>query len=276
VLRAASGRATRIVNLGSGNCEVELTLAKALLQKGHSNFTIECVDLNPAMLARGEKLAQDTGVHEFLRFTVADINAIRLAGMYDVVIACHALHHFVALEHIFDEIKAHLHPHGYFLTHDMIGRNGHMRWPEALEVVHAFWDELPESLRYNQLLRRHEPQYINFDCSSEGFEGIRAQDILPLLVEKFHFVLFVPFGNVIDIFVDRCFGHNFDLQDSWAIDFIDRVQAKDQALIEAGTIKPTHMYAAMRSGDVTEPLFHKHLTPAFCVRYSGSIATAQH
>jgi SAM-dependent methyltransferase len=273
VLQAAVGRPTRIINLGSGNCEVEVTLAQALMRKGYRDFTIECVDLNPAMLARGKRRAQDAGVREFLRFTATDINRIQFAGMYDVVIASHALHHFMALEHIFDEIKAHLRPEGFFLTHDMIGRNGHMRWPEALEVVHSFWEELPKNCRYNNLLRRYEPLYINFDCSSEGFEGIRAQDILPLLVERFHFALFVPFGNVIDIFVDRCFGHNFDAATDWATEFIDRVEAKDRALIEAGTIKPTHMYAAMRVGEVMQPRFHKHLTPQFCVRLAEPAAS---
>ncbi|ROZ79133.1 class I SAM-dependent methyltransferase [Ramlibacter sp. WS9] len=266
VLRVAAGRPTRIINLGSGNCEVEVKLARSLLDKGHSNFTIECVDLNAAMLGRGKKLAQDAGVDGLLRFTATDINKIRLEGAYDVVIASHALHHFVALEHIFKEIKTHLRPDGYFLAHDMIGRNGHMRWPEALEVVHSFWSELPERCRYNNLLRRHEPLYINFDCSTEGFEGIRAQDILPLLVEHFDFALFVPFGNVIDIFVDRCFGHNFDPTDGWATDFIDRVQAKDEELIHAGKITPTHMFAAMKIGKVEQPRFHMHLTPQFCVR----------
>ncbi len=66
-----------------------------------------------------------------------------------------------------------------FVTNDMIGRNGHQRWPEALEIVNQYWHELPEAYRYNKLLSRYEPEYMNWDCSTEGFEGIRAQDILP-------------------------------------------------------------------------------------------------
>ena len=54
-----------------------------------------------------------------------------------------------------------------------------------------------------------------------SFEGIRAQDILPLLVERFTFDEFIGFGNVIDPFVDRSFGPNFDIASpkisrSWA------------------------------------------------------------
>lgn len=266
VLREAGGRTIRILNLGSGNCQLEVGLALALQQKGHQAFTIECMDLNPAMLARGEALAKEKGVEGHLRFTAMDINKLQLSSTYDVVLANHALHHFVQLEHIFDQIKTHLRPEGFFLTHDMIGRNGHMRWPEALEVVNALWSELPDRCKYNQMLKRHEPQYINIDCSSQGFEGIRAQDILPLLIQRFEFDLFVPFGNVIDVFVDRSFGHNFDANDKWATDFIDRVQRIDQELIESGKLKPTHMYAAMRVTKAERLRIHKHLTPEFCVR----------
>ena len=87
-----------------------------------------------------------------------------------------------------------------------------MRWPEALFQVNELWRELPERYHHNRQLRRMEPEYENWDCSKEGFEGIRAQDVLPELLKRFHFKLFVGFGNVVDIFVDRSFGHQ-----GWAL-----------------------------------------------------------
>ena len=48
-----------------------------------------------------------------------------------------------------------------------------------------------------------EEQYENWDCSEEGFEGIRAQDILKLLNKNFYFKKFLAYGNLIDIFIDR-------------------------------------------------------------------------
>jgi hypothetical protein len=88
---------------------------------------------------------------------------------------------------------------------------------------------------------------MNWDCAVEGFEGIRAQDILPLLTERFGFTFFLAFGNVISPFVDRSFGHHFDPAREWDRHFIDRVHARDQTEIEAGTITPTHMMAVMRN-----------------------------
>src|SRR5688500_964645 len=36
------------------------------------------------------------------------------------------------------------------------------------------------------LLKRHEELYENGDCNTEGFVGVRAQDILPLLLARFN------------------------------------------------------------------------------------------
>lgn len=257
---------SRVIALGSGNCELEVSLASKLMDRQITNFTIECTDLNPFMLDRGKELAVSRGVGDHLMFSQVDVNKWQPRGAYHAVIANHSLHHFVELEHIFGAIRQCLSPGGYFLTHDMIGRNGHMRWPEALELINALWKELPDHYKYNHLQRRLELEYDNFDCSVSGFEGIRAQDILPLLVSRFHFELFVPFGNLVDVFVDRCFGHNFDVSQERDRSFIDKVQEMDQSGIEAGTLKPTHMYAAMTTTPPARQHFYKHLTPSFCVR----------
>jgi hypothetical protein len=103
----------------------------------------------------------------------------------------------------------------------------------------------------------------------ESFEGIRAQDILPLLVQKFNFDLFLAYGNVVDIFIDRCFGHNFDASDPVDRAFIDKVHLIDEAAIEEGLIKPTHLTAVMtkQTFQPSPPRFYKHLTPEFCIRW---------
>lgn len=98
----------------------------------------------------------------------------------EVALANHSLHHLVALESIFTGVKAGLSEGGVFVINDMIGRNGHMRWPEAMEVIPDLWRYLPESHKYNHQLKRVEHDYINWDCSLTSFEGIRAQDILPV------------------------------------------------------------------------------------------------
>ena len=140
-----------------------------------------------------------------------------------------------------------------------------MRWPEALTHVESLWAELPDRYKYNHQLRRLERDFVNWDCSQSGFEGIRAQDILPLLMERFNFELFIGFGNIIDVFVDRSFGHNFDPDRPFDRAFIDRAHGLDQNLLESGAVKPTHMIAVMTKAPA-ETVTYKHLTPEFCVR----------
>lgn len=259
--------APAVISIGSGNCDTEVRVATALRAAGLAQFTIECLDLTEAMLARGRELAQAAGLAAHLRFTRADFNAWRAAGRYDVVMANQSLHHVVELEHLFDAIAEAMGDTGIFITSDMIGRNGHQRWPEALAILQEFWAELPPTHRYNQQLRRQEDAFMDWDCSAEGFEGVRAQDILPLLIERFGFKLFLAFGNVVTPFVDRSFGHHFDAEGAWDRDFIDRVHARDQHEIESGRIKPTHMMAVMCNDRSSRPVTYKHLTPAFCVRH---------
>ena len=235
------------VSIGSGNCETEIQVAKLLKSKGLDEFIIECVELNENMLKRGFDLAKKEGVLENVSFIQADFSEWKPSTEYVSVIANHySLHHVQNLEGLFREIKKFLYNNGSFIVNDMIGRNGHQRWPEALEAVNDFWKILPEKYKYNHQLKRYEEVYENWDCSIEGFEGIRAQDILPLLVDSFHFEFFIGFSNIIDIFIDRGFGHNFDAHNKWDNNFIDEIHKFDENSIANGTIKPTHMMASMK------------------------------
>jgi len=260
------GRSARFVSLGSGNCDLEIGMARALVAKGHHDFVIDCLDLNPAMLDRGRAAAVENGLAGRLCFVEADFNAWQPSREYDAVVANQALHHVLNLEGLFRQVKSALAPRGSFIISDMIGRNGHQLWPEALEIVHEFWRQLPPRYRYNHALKRHEELYQSWDCSVESFEGIRAQDILPLLLENFHFQFFFGCGNVIDPFVGRAFGHNFDPQRAWDREFIDRVHLRDEREMVAGRIKPTHMLAVVGNDPDQPTLFTEPLSPEFCVR----------
>ncbi len=86
--------------------------------------------------------------------------------------ANHSWHHLLALEHIFDTVQSGLDDNGTFVVADMIGRNGHMRWPEVLAIVDAAWAFCPDTYKYNHLLHRFEAKYENWDCSNGSFEGV--------------------------------------------------------------------------------------------------------
>jgi hypothetical protein len=255
------------ISIGAGNCDTEVRIVEGLRLLGHDNFTLECLDLNPTMLERGRTLAKEHGMSGQLVPIEGDFNNWRAAKPYHAVLANQSLHHVLKLEILFDTIHAAIaETGGLFITSDMIGRNGHMRWPEALAIVEEFWNRLPGKYKYNRQLRRQEDSFVNWDCSTDGFEGIRAQDIMPLLLERFHFDLFVPFSNVISPFIDRSFGPNFDADTERDRALIDDIHARDELEIRAGNIKPTQMFAVL-SLDRSRPTQHiAGLAPDFCVR----------
>lgn len=255
----------RFVSLGCGNCDAEVRIAQALVQRGLTDFTFECLDINPAMLERGAALAREAGLEGRVVPLPGDFNRWVPDGQYDGIMANQSLHHVLELETLFDAVRGALKPEAGFVVSDMIGRNGHQRWPEAAAIVREFWQQLPPGYRYNLQLQRQEDDFIDWDCSVEGFEGVRAQDILPLLLERFGFEVFVGFGNVIDPFIDRGFGHHFDVQHAFDRFFIDRVHARDEAEMLAGTITPTHMLAVLRTVPTT-PRHRDGLAPERCVR----------
>lgn len=270
-LEKVAGETILVLSVGSGNCDLEVALASQL-----SRVRMDCLDLNPTMLDRGREQARKFGVEDRVRFLEEDFNQLTLEESYDVVIFNQSLHHVTELEVLLDEVKRKLKPGGKILLSEMIGRNGHVRWPVALHWIWQFWRELPPSYRYNRMYRCYEELYVDRDCSGVAFEGIRAEDILPLLLQRFEFEFFFGFGNVIDPFVDRVFGPNFDAGKTWDRDFVDRVHAKDQELIEAAEIPPTHMLAVLcHPGEATEK--RQNLAPEEClkVRTKTQVATVR-
>jgi SAM-dependent methyltransferase len=256
----------KFVSLGSGNCDTEVRVAELLLQSGLQDFEIHCVDVSTDMLARGKAFAQERGVEGCIRTIAADLNRWKPDERYCGIMANQSLHHMVELERLFDLVKAVLPRQGLFVVSDVIGMNGHQRWPEALKLVQQHWRQLPESYRYNLQLRRQEQRFLDWDCSVEGFEGVRAQDILSLLVERFQFEVFIGHSNVVCPFVDRAFGHHFDPQRDWDRAFIDRVHALDEAAIRGGSLTPTQMMAVMGHAPAVNPYLALGRTPAESIR----------
>ena len=255
------------VSVGAGSCDLEVSVAKNLVDAGFKDFIFECLEINSVMLDRGKEIARESSLLSNMCFVEADFNTWVAGKKYDGVMANQSLHHVTSLEHLFDQINKALHDDGSFVISDMIGRNGHQRWPESLAIVNKFWKELPKNYKFNVLLNRLEDnEYENWDCSTESFEGIRAQDILPLLLKQFECEKFIGFGSAIDIFVDRCFGHNFNSELDYDRDFIDRVHAEDEAAIISGKLTPTHLLGIFVKKLHTVPYFSHGINPHFCIR----------
>jgi SAM-dependent methyltransferase len=260
----------RFLSIGAGDCSVEIEVAKKLIETGLDNFEFICLEISPHLIKRASVALESTGLIGRICVRQVDVNTWRPDEDYSATMANHSLHHIVALESVFEAVRQSLRPGGVFVTNDMIGRNGHMRWPEALEVVELLWEILPRSVKFNYQSNRWEDSFENFDCSGEGFEGIRAQDILPLLKRIFNFQKFLAFGGIIDVFCDRAHGHNFDPTRKADLALIDLIHRLNDALIDTGDLKPTQMLAILGNERSESPICWRHWTPEYCVRSPGN------
>jgi ubiquinone/menaquinone biosynthesis C-methylase UbiE len=261
------GELIEVVSVGAGNCGKELRLARQLRTRGIQNFRIDCLDINAQLLARGRDLARNGGLGEHLDFVETDITDWNVVDRnYSVGLAIQSLHHFLELETVFIKLSQVLAPGGVLVVNDMIGRNGHRRWPEALPYVQQIWHQMPRRYKYHHRLKRLDLEYVDRDWSRKTFEGIRSQDVLPLLIRFFHFEVFVAVGNIIDPFISRGYGPNLDVEREDDRAFIDRVAELDDGLIDQGAVKPTHLIARLRTEPVTSLRCYRHWTPRHCLR----------
>jgi hypothetical protein len=195
----------------------------------------------------------------------ADLNKIQVDGEFDMIMANHALHHIEGLETLFQYSKDHLNPRGIFATCDMIGRNGHMRWAETAAVISALWPYLSVEQRYHAQLQRMTDKFVDHDCSNEGFEGIRAQDILPLLLNYFKPYKFFGTGGFIDVLIDRGFGHGYDVNSETDVAFIRFISDLNEIMLDAGVVKPTWTMSYFTKDDRGE-VFYRDRRAATSVR----------
>lgn len=247
----------KVLCIGSGNCDIEINYAI----NTPSDVTFTCIDINPDMLERGKQNAFKLNILlSRINFIVNDINKMSLPEKaYNIIFVSQALHHFVELEHIFEEISKAMKCDGYFMVNDMIGRNGHLIYDNTYILLNKIWEQIPYEFKINRRQGRYFKNRIQWDCSGESFEGIRAQDILPLLYKNFKFEVFIPFYTLIQYFIDRDFGFNFDPDKNYDRALLEYIWALDIYCLKNKLLGPTQMWAVMRSKDESQDLDFRYL-----------------
>lgn len=245
-----------ILSAGCGDGATEIELAKTLLKRNVRNFRIAAVDISPVLIERFNHSISVEGLTDYIEPIVGDLNRTTEFKEFQMVMANHSLHHMTDLELVFDTIHRCLTTNGIFATCDMIGRNGHMRWPEAEVFLQYLWPMLSERQKFHHQLRRLDLEcFVDHDCSTEGFEGIRAQDILPIIERQFKPYKFFGYGGFIEVLVDRGYGPGFDIENDRDKTFITAIANINDALLDAGVQKPTAMMAYFTKYDRGEKFY---------------------
>jgi SAM-dependent methyltransferase len=262
----AGHRRLSLLSLGSGNAIQEAEIVRFLKARGLPIPSITLVDINRHMVLQGALRVMEAGAHDVIA-EHQDLNKWSSSRSYDVILANQCLHHIVELEHLLDCVRAAMSPTGRFLISDVIGRNGHRLWPEARAALMPFWRQLPPSRRFDKTLGRIETDFVDHDHSMAAFEGIRCQDILRLLIERFDFGIFAPHSCITIPIVERRFGWNFSPNEASDRAFVDSLDEADQHGLASGSLKPTQLVAELgHSGRVSLTPIAPWANPAACIR----------
>ena len=142
-----------------------------------------------------------------------------------------------------------------------------MSWPETLFYVETLWASIDREKKYHHVLKKFHDSFPNTDFSAVGFEGIRAQDILPLLLSRFKAEVFLGSMSVVRPFISQGYGPNYDVKNPADCAFIRFVANLDDALIDRGVTKPISCFATFKKVHVAKPLFYRHWSAEYCCRH---------
>ena len=258
-----------VLSVGSGSCGMEIALAAKLKSVG-LNARITCIDFNAELLRIAAAHSASQGLSDAMAFVELDCNRHPQFPASDVIIVNQFFHHVENLEGFCAGLQRALSAEGRLLTSDIIGRNGHMLWPDVEAEVLRFWDELPRQQHMDRYFGKIQSRYRPMDHAAYSNEGIRAQDIVACLVDTFDFEVFFTFGGSIMPFVERRIGFNFDPENAADRLFIDRVDAQDVAALLAGKYPPSNMIATMRQKGRAQRRVYDPISPEEYLRSAAA------
>ena len=232
---------TRIVSLGCGTGDWEI-----ILTEKSSKITMDLVEINADLLKYAKDYAKKN--HLKINTIVQDVNNLSLdEKSYDFVIVRSSLHHFVELEHVFEEIKKSLKHGGKFLIMgEVIGRNGQLLYEDTRKIVNNIMKAMPKKFTYNHNDKIQDKEFPNIDYSKDSFEAIRSEEIYPLVLEYFNSVEHIAFDAIISYLLDFRYGPNYDLSNNLDKSVIQYIVELDKFYIKNKILKPTALFGIFR------------------------------
>jgi len=237
----SSKQETKIISLGCGTGDWEV----ALTEKS-DKISTDLVEINPDLLKYAKEYSKK---HQLkVNTIIQDVNNLNLKkNEYDFVIVRSSLHHFLELEHVFEEIKHALKPHGTFLVMgEVIGRNGQLLYNETREKINDIMKILPEKYRLNHHTNRIDHEFPDIDYAKDSFEAIRSEEIYPLIMRYFDAVEHIAFDTIISYLLDFRYGPNYDINRNLDKSIIELIVNLDMHYLENKILKPTALFGIFK------------------------------
>jgi SAM-dependent methyltransferase len=199
---------------------------------------VDGIDLSAERVAAGEEMRANH--HAPGRFTVADANTVELPkGAYDLIFTCHSFHHFQALEHLMDQVRAALTPRGLFVLEEYVGPS-QFQWTDTqIALVRELTSLLPNRLRRFRwgAVKGHEGRPTRAQVAAVSpFESIRSAEIVPLFVDRFQVVAARRLGGTLQHLLYNGIIHNFADEDADACRMLESIWKVEDALVDAGLV----------------------------------------
>lgn len=233
-------RPIRILSLCSGAARIEAGMAA--LAGPAARWTL--MDLNESLLQSAAANFPDGITPELV---AGDLNRIRDFGArFDVILCVSGLHHIVELESVFAFIDVALADDGEFWSiGEAIGRNGNRLWGRDLAAANACFSALPERLRHNHHTGKIDASLPDDDYGSASFEGIRSQELLPLMLERFDPVDLYRRNCFLWRLVNQAYSRNYDMADPDDVDRLKGFVHAEIAHFRQGG-RPTELHGIFR------------------------------
>jgi SAM-dependent methyltransferase len=171
-----------------------------------------------------------------LRFQASDMNFMEIEpASWDVVFAHASLHHVINLERLYAAIAAGLRPGAIFHVVEVVGENRKLIWDENEKYAREILRKLPREItRWTRF--RVKPHH-------EGMEGVRQQDILPLLRQWFDPVYELLHGAFMRfVCTHRKLGKRLDPADPHRRKHLDFLIDADDDAVRRGILRPLELW----------------------------------
>jgi SAM-dependent methyltransferase len=228
------GRPIEVLSLGSGYCGHELGFARTI---GHP-CRIVCTDINEDLFSQAKDVAATENLN--VEFRVADLNFIDIEpGRYHMIFAHAVLHHVINLERLYMQIRSGLTDDGVLHLVEVVGKNRELIWDENEVFANRLLDTLPDEVT-GGLRLAVEPE-------DSGMEGVRQEDIMPLLAQSFKPLFQHSHGAFMRFIctnadLNKRFNPNHPLQKR-CLDFL--IECDDTA-VRNGILRPLEIWGVYR------------------------------
>jgi SAM-dependent methyltransferase len=227
-------RPLEVLSLASGYCGHEIDLARRMTRP----YKLTCTELNDVIFEKARAVAKTEGLA--MNFETVDLNFITIERKrYDLIFAHAAIHHVINLEHLFEQIIRGLSPLGILHLAEVVGKNRKLIWDENERFANALLDLVPE--RLTRGIRIAVPEV------GDGMEGIRQEDILPLLRKHFSAIFEYRHGAFIRFICTHAeLGPAFHTQNGEARRYLDFLIDSDNSCVRHDILRPLEIWGVYK------------------------------